>query len=164
MKTFKFNLALIAFIYLLFTSCATDDNGIYFDNVAEVNVEYSEMELEILNLVNDHRIAKGLTSLEKMNVVSSVAESHTNYMAETGIVSHDHFTERHQKLVNKADAKIVGENVGFGFTTAKGVVDAWLRSDGHRGIIEKASYTHFGISTEQNVEGRNYFTQIFIAR
>ncbi len=164
MKTFKFNLALIALVCLIFTSCAPDDDGIYFEDLSEVQVEYSEIELEILDLVNDYRMLKGLTSLEKMNVISSVAESHTSYMAETGIVSHDNFSERHQELVNRADAKNVGENVGFGFSSANGVVDAWIRSDAHRAIIEKANYTHFGISTEQNTEGRNYFTQIFIAR
>jgi uncharacterized protein YkwD len=85
-------------------------------------------------------------------------------MAETGKVCHDNFAERHQKLVSTAQAKIVGENVGYGFTTAEGVVNAWLNSDEHRKLIEKTEYTHFGISTKKSVDGRNYFTQIFIER
>ena len=164
MKTLKFNLALAALVCLIFTSCATDEDGIYFEDLSEAQVEYSDIELEILDLVNNYRMSKGFTSLEKMNVISSVADLHTSYMAETGIVSHDNFSKRHQQLVNSADAKNVGENVGFGFSSAKGIVDAWIRSEAHRSIIEKATYTHFGISTEQNIEGRNYFTQIFITR
>ena len=164
MKALKFYLALLVFVCILFTSCASDDDGIYFEKLNETKVEYSEIELEILDLVNDYRVSKGLESLEKMNFISSVAKSHTYYMAETGKVNHDNFSERHEKLVVNANAKIVGENVGFGFNSAEGVVNAWLNSDSHRLIIEKPEYTHFGISTEKNTQGRNYFTQIFIKR
>lgn len=162
MKTLKLPLIILAFTSILFTSCASDDDGIYFEKAAVTKVEYSTIELEILDLVNDYRATKGLTSLEKMNVISSVAETHTVFMAETGIVSHDNFAERSQKLISTANAKSVGENVGYGFSTAQGVVNAWIKSDAHRAIIEKPQYTHFGISTKQNELGRNYFTQIFI--
>lgn len=164
MKALKLNLALLVFVCILFTSCSNDQDGIYFEKLNETKVEYSEIELEILNLVNNYRISKGLESLEKMNFISTVAEGHTSYMAETGKVNHDNFSERHQKLVSNVDAKVVGENVGYGFNSAEGIVNAWLNSEAHRLIIEKPEYTHFGISTEKNIEGRNYFTQIFIKR
>lgn len=164
MKTFKNYLIPCVVLCLLFTSCSSEDDGIYFDETANTKVEYSEIELEILELVNDYRISKGLISLDKLNIISAVAETHTAYMAEVDKISHDNFYERHQQLVENADAKLVGENVGYGFGTAKGVFDAWLKSASHREIIEKQNYTHFGISTEKNLEGRNYFTQIFIER
>jgi len=164
MKTLQFNLAIFSFVCVLLASCAPEDDGIYFDKSNEVEVNYSVIELEILALVNDYRASKNLVPLERMNVISTVAESHTNYMAERGEVNHDNFSERHEKLVINADAKTVGENVGYGFKSAKGVVKAWLNSNAHRAIIEKSDYTHFGISTRQNDEGRNYFTQIFIER
>lgn len=164
MKTFKNYLIPCVVLCLLFTSCASEDDEVYFDETANINVEYSEIELEILELVNNYRISKGLSSLNKLNIISAVAETHTDYMAEVNKVSHDHFPLRHQQLVEDADAILVGENVGYGFGTAQGVFDAWLNSDSHREIIEKSNYTHFGISTKQNLEGRNYFTQIFIER
>ena len=164
MKTLQLNLALFSFVCILLTSCASEDDGIYFDKFNETEVKYSEIELEILDLVNDYRVSKNLVPLEKMSVISTVAESHTTYMAEIGKVSHDNFSERHQKLVENANAKTVGENVGYGFNSAEGVVKAWINSDAHRAIIEKEDYSHFGISTRQNSEGRNYFTQIFIER
>ena len=164
MKTFKNYLIPCVVLCLLFTSCASEGDEVYFDETANINVEYSEIELEILELVNNYRISKGLSSLNKLNIISAVAETHTDYMAEVNKVSHDHFPLRHQQLVEDADAILVGENVGYGFGTAQGVFDAWLNSDSHREIIEKSNYTHFGISTKQNLEGRNYFTQIFIER
>lgn len=164
MKTFKISSVLILFTFILLTSCSPEDDGIYFEELAESKIEYSQIEIEILDLVNDYRIENGLTSLERLNIISTVAESHTNYMAETDQVSHDNFYERHQLLVNNAEAKVVGENVGFGYSSAKGVVNAWINSDSHRLILETENYTHFGISTAQNSEGRNYFAQIFIER
>jgi uncharacterized protein YkwD len=162
MKTLKLPLILIAFASVLLTSCASDDDGIYFEKSNEVKVEYSTIDLEIFDLVNDYRVEKGLNPLIKMNFISTVAETHTTYMTITGKLSHDNFPLRHKELVDKANAKLVGENVGYGYSCASDVVNAWLKSDGHREIIENPEFTHFGISTEQNNEGRNYFTQIFI--
>lgn len=164
MNTLKNYLTLCVVLCLFLTSCASEDDGIYFENESAVSITYSEIELNILELVNEYRIEKGLKSLERLNLISEVAESHTTYMAAVGKVSHDNFPDRHKQLVQKASAKFVGENVGFGYTCADDVFNAWLQSESHRMQIEKPNFTHFGISTEQNLEGRNFFTQIFIER
>ena len=162
MKSLKINLLLFVFVCTLITSCSKEDDGIYFNEINEVKVAYSGMELEILDLINIHREELGLKALINLNIISSVAMSHTTYMVETSLVNHNDFAERQQNLVEKANAKSVGENVAYGFNTSNGVVNGWLNSDAHRAIIENSDYTHFGISIEQNSEGKNYFTQIFI--
>ena len=165
--TTKFNFLFIFIAILSLTSCSTDSNDdidIYSEKITETNIDYDMMELEILDLVNEHRASIGLNSLTKMNIISTVAKSHSDYMAETGTVSHENFSERSLSLITNANAKSVGENVGFGYATAKGAVKAWLNSDGHRKIIENAKYTHFGISIQQSEKGRNYFTNMFIIK
>ena len=162
MKSIQFKLVLFIIIATVLTSCAKEDDGIYFNELNEVKVEYSTIELEILDLVNNHRLSLGLHSLNKLDIISSVALTHTSYMVETGNVDHYDFPQRQENLVIKANAKSVGENVAYGFNSSKGVVEAWLKSDSHRAIIENEKYTHFGISTEKNSNGRNYFTQMFI--
>ncbi|WP_299527520.1 CAP domain-containing protein [uncultured Lutibacter sp.] len=162
MNPSKINLLLFAFVCTVITSCSIEENGIYFDEINEVKEGYSIMELEIMDLVNNHREELGLFPLINLNIISSVALSHTTYMVETNVVNHNNFAENHKNLVIKANAKSVGENVAYGFETASGVVNGWLNSEGHKAILEKSNYTHFGISIEQNSEGRNYFTQIFI--
>ena len=164
MKTFQFKLVQLFFIGILFGSCVPEDDGIYFEKIAETKFDYSPIELEILDLVNNYRATKNLKELTKVNFISSVAATHTNYMVETGLVNHDNFPERNENLVLNENAKKVGENVAFGFSTAKGVVNAWIKSDGHRAIIENEAYTHFGISTEQNEEGKYFFTHMFIEK
>jgi len=46
----------------------------------------------------------------------------------------------------------VGENLALGdFTTAKEIVDAWMRSPNHRGNILDAAYTEIGVSVDYGV-------------
>ncbi|HKJ07362.1 MAG TPA: CAP domain-containing protein [Flavobacteriaceae bacterium] len=148
------------------TSCSQDEDGIYHNSTIEeeVYVAYTDMELEVLNLVNNYRAVRNLPALNKLNIVSYVAETHSSYMAETGLVNHDNFSKRNSELVEKASAKAVGENVAFGFNSANAVVNAWINSDSHRKILENEDYTHFGVAIETNSQGRHYFTQMFIKK
>lgn len=161
--------AAIIFSFVMF-SCSNEEDGIYFENSSATiettnDVVYSSIESEILTLVNDHRISIGLSPLTPLNIISNVAVSHTEYMIEAGVISHDNFSSRSETLIKSAKAKIVGENVAYGYATAKGAVNGWLNSSAHKAIIENPSYTHFGISTEAcKKTSRNYFTQIFITK
>lgn len=167
MKTYTPKLIALLLLTTLLFSCAKEEDGVYFNENSEVvnaKVVYSPMESEIVALVNAHRTSLGLSALSTLNLVSGVADGHTTYMIEAGTISHDNFGERAQILMEQAGAKTVGENVGYGYSTAEGVVNAWIASDGHRKIMENPDYTHFGISTDSNTENRNYFTNIFIKK
>ncbi|MDF1517087.1 MAG: CAP domain-containing protein [Lutibacter sp.] len=167
MKTLAPKLFALVLLTTILLSCAKEEDGVYFNEnseVANAKVAYSSIESEIVSLVNAHRTSLGLNALNTLNIVSGVADGHTDYMIEVGQVSHDNFAQRAQTLMNEAGAKTVGENVAYGFSTAEGVVKGWLNSDGHKKIIENPDYTHFGISMETNADNRNYFTNIFIKK
>jgi uncharacterized protein YkwD len=164
MKPLKTIILLFALVCTVLTSCTSGEEGVYFNEINDVKVEYSKMELEILDLINEHRQSLSMQTLDELDIISSVALSHSAYMVEVDEVNHDGFPQRQENLVEKANATSVGENVAYGFQSAAGVVNAWLNSADHKAIIENESYTHFGISIEQNSEGRNYFTQIFIKK
>jgi uncharacterized protein YkwD len=167
MKPTILNLVFTLIISIFLFSCASDEDGIYSDSDVsfhDISLNYTSMEFEIINLINKHRDSVGLTTLKTLNLISKEAIAHTTYMISEGEPSHDNFSLRHQKLVVSVSAKKVGENVAYGYHTAKAVVRAWIKSDGHRRNIENNEYTDFGISTKQDTEGRNYFTQIFIKR
>ena len=159
---------LLLILSVSFTFCANDSemeiysNATIEDKIAQVM--HSQIETEIFTLVNNYRIKNNLSSLTPLNIISSVADHHTDYMIEAGKVSHDNFADRVLKLKIITDAKSVSENVAFGYSTAQGVFTGWLKSPSHKKIIEIASLTHFGISTKTDSDGRNYFTQIFIEK
>ena len=168
MKSAPSKLIALILLCIFSFSCSKQDNGIYFNEIEEnLNPDdliYSNLETEILDLVNEYRKNLSLPALENLSIVSAVADNHTNYMVETGKISHDNFDNRSQYLINNTNAKSVGENVAFGYSSAEGVFNGWLKSEGHKNVIENPNYTHFGISVELNAEGRNYFTQIFIKK
>lgn len=167
MKTLAPKLFALLFLITTLFSCAKEEDDAYFNETSEVSnakVAYSPIESEIVSLVNKHRTGLGLNALNTLNIVSGVADGHTDYMIEVGQVSHDNFAQRAQTLMNEAGAKTVGENVAYGYSTAEGVVKGWLNSDGHRKIIENPDYTHFGISMDTSVNNKNYFTNIFIKK
>jgi uncharacterized protein YkwD len=158
-------LPLLAFIALFgFTSCSTES---FPEEVSTVNInqvpQAKVIELEIMELINEHRISIGLTPLRNHNIVKSVAFSHTDYMIEVNQVNHDNFFQRKNSLEEHASASRVAENVAYSFNSAEAVVNAWLNSEGHRETIE-GDFTDFDISAEQNEQGRWYYTNIFIKR
>lgn len=126
--------------------------------------DYSILENEVLVLLNQYRVSQNIEPLKRAELISEVSYDHTLYMIDSDELSHDNFNNRHSELVSKAKASLVGENVAFGYYSAKGVVNGWIASASHKLIIETSAYTHFGIAISKDKEGRNYFTNIFIKR
>lgn len=163
-STKKYCLALMCALAL--SSCSKDQeialDSADIQTVILVDaVAYSFLENEILNAVNDYRKSVGLTVLSKVDDITFEAKDHNDYMITNKKVSHDNFPQRYLNLVNGIGAKAVSENVGYGYRTAEAVVKAWIESPKHKENIE-GDYTHFGISVEQDEDGRKYFTNIFV--
>lgn len=164
MKTIKL-LSVLTLMALLSFSCSTDEMpNDSIDVAALTNAPAAKtIEIEILELINSHRIELGLNPLNNLNIIKSVAFTHTDYMVEINQVNHDNFFQRRNSLIQNAGAERVTENVAYGYSSAQGVVNAWLNSQAHKENLE-GDYTDFDISAEQNNEGRWYFTNIFIKR
>ncbi len=146
-------------------SCSTDTVEDELSPVASEFVvpDVKSIEIEILERINVYRASKGLDALNTLDIVKSQAYSHTDYMIKNNKISHDYFHTRRSYLISNAGANSVAENVGYGYSSAKSVVNAWIKSDGHRETME-GDFTDFDISVEQNEDGVRYFTNIFIKR
>lgn len=159
-------LPLLALLVLLSFSCSTDSFEDEMASISEEELvvpESKSIEVQILELINNHRLSKGLNPLKSMTVIKSTAHSHTDYMVDIQKVSHDNFFARSNYLKDNAGAKRVSENVAYGFTKAESVVRAWIKSEAHRKNIE-GDFTNFEVSAEQDVEGKWYYTNIFIKK
>jgi uncharacterized protein YkwD len=164
MKTFKL-LSFVALLMMLSFSCSTEEfPEETIDSATLVNAPAAKaIEIEILELINNHRIELGLNALNNLNIIKSVAFTHTDYMVEMNQVNHDNFFQRKNSLIQNAGAISVSENVAYGYSSAQAVVNAWLNSESHRANLE-GNYTDFEISAEQNSEGRWFYTNIFIKK
>jgi len=155
----------LAFVMIFsVTSCSKDSVDESLNSIEVPNPPTpKEIEIEIMELINAHRISEGLNTLNEHPTVKAVAYTHTDYMIEHDNVSHDNFFLRKESLQANANANIVSENVAYGFSSAESVVNAWLNSPSHKETIE-GDFTDFDISAEQNEAGRWYFTNMFIKR
>ena len=125
----------------------------------------SSMENAILANVNAYRRSKGLGALQMLSVATQQAYNHSRNMA-TGRTAfgHDGFDAR-VDAIRASIGSVYGwaENVAYGNLSAKGVVDVWLNSPGHRKNIE-GNYNLSGIGVYKDSEGTLYFTQIFLKK
>ncbi len=126
------------------------------------NYTYNSSELETMKLINDYRAAIGLNRLETINHVSFKSEEHVNYMVANNVANHNDFEARAENIISVLGAKKVSENVAYNYDTSHNVLDAWLKSAGHKENII-GNFTHFGISIRVSpTNGRKYYTNIFV--
>lgn len=122
------------------------------------------VESQILDLVNQHRKAIGKPELEMLSYISYESRMHSKNMAE-GVVpfGHDGFGERIERINKNVGGNGAGENVAYGYGSARAVMEGWLNSTGHRENIE-GNFSHIGIGAYQHHNGAIYYTQIFIKK
>jgi uncharacterized protein YkwD len=125
--------------------------------------EAKSIEIEILELINEYRVSKGLSNLRTMDIVKYQAFSHTDYMIAQNNISHDYFFSRKAFLESQVGATAVSENVAYGYSYAESLVNAWINSDSHRATIE-GDFTDFDISAEKNEDGVWFYTNIFVKK
>src|SRR5680860_180351 len=138
MKNFAYYL-FFSLCVISFTSCSKD--SMEEMEIAELTTEippisYSNFETEVLELVNIYRTEKGLSQLIFLDEISHQASNHNNHMIEKDEVCHHEFGKRFSALVNTVEADAVSENVAYGYRTADAVVQAWIKSKGHRENME----------------------------
>ena len=127
------------------------------------NYTHTTFELELLDLINQYRVSKGLNTLTIINEISYVASTHDDYMITNGEISHDNFQERAESLSNGLGAITTSENVAAGFNTPAEVLSAWNDSPTHKANLE-GIHTHFGLAVKEDPSGKKYYTLLFIRK
>ncbi|WP_420320712.1 CAP domain-containing protein [Flagellimonas sp.] len=124
-------------------------------------IDASELEQQVLDLVNEHRSSIGASTLVSSSSSYKYAQEHNTYMISKNKLSHDNFDARASSIASEIDAIEVAENVARFYSSAELVVDSWLKSSSHKSTLEKP-FTHTTLSVQLDKEGRPYFTQIFM--
>ncbi len=123
----------------------------------------SSFEIQVLDLVNQYRVSKGLNALSIIEEISYLGSTHNDYMITVGAASHDNFETRKATLINQLGAVMVGENVASGFSTAEGVLNGWLSSPAHKANLEGV-YSHYGLAVKSDSLGKKYYTLMLIRK
>lgn len=88
---------------------------------------------------------------------SKVAIQHSKDMAAKQKVSHDYWTDRQLMFPDWH----IGEILGYNYRSVEGYIDAFLKSEKHKRILLDATYTHVGIGSALDTNGKQYVTIIF---
>ncbi|MFC0273874.1 CAP domain-containing protein [Metabacillus herbersteinensis] len=121
-------------------------------------------ETKVIELTNAERRKNGLPDLKADNPLSNVAGKKSDDMKENNYFSHTSPTYGSPFDMMRdfgVDYKTAGENIAQGQQSPEQVVQAWMKSEGHRKNILSGDFTHIGVGHTQD---GNYWTQMFIGK
>lgn len=153
------NAFLILFVFIL-GSCSKE--SLDTTNIIEAK-NATEVENELLNTVNSHRIALGYSFLNFSAVAYEYANKHTDYMISKGGLSHDNFSSRAADIASEVEAELVAENVAKDYSNAQEAFNGWLSSSDHKKTME-GDFTHTAVSVKKSASGNYYYTQLFFKK
>ncbi len=134
---------------------------------SENNAEpLSEMEQQMVDLVNSERSKNGLSPLTVDLELARVAEIKSQDMAENNYFSHNSPTYGSPFDMMKdfgIDYLAAGENLA-GNSSVEGAHTGLMNSSGHRKNILKPEFTHIGIGIRPSDKYGYLFTQMFISK
>jgi len=142
----------------------------YCDRVSGAPSDQVAFEDEVLELVNAER-ARGASCGDLGRfapadpVVSNAAlrcaaRNHSRDMAERGFFDHtnpDGEGPGERIARTGYQPRTWGENIAFGQTSPRAVVDAWMESPGHCANVMNPAFTELGVGYEAG----DYWTQVF---
>jgi uncharacterized protein YkwD len=121
------------------------------------------MRDDVLKYTNDLRKSQGLPPIEMRDDLNEIALKHSTNMAKGKTkFGHDGFDQR-RVTASKTFPKLTGfaENVAYGASNAKDVVNMWKKSPGHRKNM-LGNYRYIGIGIAADSDGTLYYTQVFV--
>lgn len=164
---FSLSLSLPFFLFLLLLSPLLLVVPVHAAAVPEaLSASCTQVEWDILLLTNQVRIQQGLAPLSIFPDLQSAADLRERDLAV--YYSHDRpdgtscFTALEDENIGYYAA---GENIATGFTSAAGVMNGWMNSDGHRANILSDQFVHIG--TGHDPRGGKYGTssvQLFLSK
>lgn len=132
--------------------------------VPDIN-HITTLENEVIRLVNSERAKNGLPALKANWQVSRVARYKSQDMIDRNYFSHTSPTYGSPFRMLESfgiSFTAAGENIAMGQRTPAEVMNAWMNSPGHRNNILSSSFTEIGVGLAKSINGRYYWTQMFI--
>lgn len=121
----------------------------------------SSAEAQVVELVNDERAKVGCSPVKVNAKLTEAAEAHSKDMAEHSNMSHT--GSDGSQPGDRIEAagytwSTYGENVAYGYSSAKSVMEGWMNSSGHKANILNCDFKEIGVGLSGS---DNYWTQDF---
>jgi uncharacterized protein YkwD len=127
----------------------------------------ADLAQEVVTLVNSHRASLGLSSLSVSPTLTASATWKARHMAYYRYMAHNDPAPPVSRSVGQRleacgySGGGWGENIAYGYSTAAAVMQAWLKSSGHRANIENPSFRSIGVGAAVASNGSVYWAQNF---
>ncbi|MFI0773653.1 CAP domain-containing protein [Streptomyces sp. NPDC021212] len=118
-------------------------------------------EEQVVELVNSERAKVGCSPVKVNAKLTAAAEAHSKDMAEHSDMSHTGSDGSSPgDRIEKAGYSwsTYGENVAYGYSSAKSVMEGWMNSSGHKANILNCDFKEIGVGLAQHGD---YWTQDF---
>lgn len=120
--------------------------------------------IQILNLVNAERAKAGLAALDLDTSVTAAANVRAKEIKQSFSHTRPDGSSFSSALTEQGVSyRRSGENIAWGQKTPEQVMNGWMNSDGHRANILNANFKNIGIGYYQDINGVNYWVQLFTA-
>ncbi|PWK50347.1 CAP domain-containing protein [Actinoplanes xinjiangensis] len=135
----------------------------FFAAPAEAATPVTTLQAGIAELTNAQRKSHGCGAVTVNANITRAARAHSVWMAKTGTFSHagsggSTFSARVKAAGYQRPG---GENIAWGYRSADAVVQAWMKSPGHRANILNCKFKTVGVGAAYAANGAAYFTQDF---
>ncbi|SES09716.1 CAP domain-containing protein [Psychrobacillus sp. OK032] len=127
-------------------------------------VQVSSVIQQVVNLTNQERAKAGLKALQIDTKLTQSAQAKSQDMKNKNYFSHTSPTYGSpfdQMKSFGVTYKSAAENIAMGQRSAAEVMDAWMKSPGHKANIMNPSLTHIGVGLS---DSGFYWTQQFIGK
>lgn len=107
---------------------------------------------------NHQRLRHDRVKLTRSDCLQGFARMQARRMAHKQEIFHQDL----QDILDDCHLNLVGENVAYGFTSGKAVVNqGWMKSPEHRANILERRYRRMAIAARKGADGRWYVSQVF---
>ena len=126
-------------------------------------VSFSTLQTQVVSLSNKQRVAHGCKALGVNDKLLWSARGHSKYQAKTHTMTHT--GGGGSTFLTRADAAgyhaALSENVAYGYRSAAEVVNAWMKSPGHRRNLLDCRAKTVAVGVAYASDGTPYYTQDF---
>lgn len=149
----------------LYTLLFAVPRGEHFSRTTAGLADLEAVRAAVLERVNRARRQGGLAPLKPNERLDRAAQRHAQDMFERAYFQHESpegATMRDRIEATGYRARIVGENLAFGQTSAEEVVDGWLKSPGHRRNILENKFREMGLGIALGRDGKGRYRVVWV--
>lgn len=132
----------------------------------DISTQPSDLEKELLNLINKQRNAYGLSNLSFDTALQKTAKAKAEDLVTNNYFAHNspiYGTPFEMMKSFGVTYKTAGENIA-GNSSLEGAVNAWMNSKGHRENILNSAYNLTGIGIVKSEKYGYVLVQMFVGR